>query len=295
MFGVARVGFPGWVAHPEVWLIAGLLIAGYFVAIQRVGPRLVAPGEAVVQRRHVVSFGGAMVAFVIASDYPIHDLAERYLYSVHMVQHLLLSMVFVPLMIRATPPWLARYVLERTRTLGALRYCSRFFPAVFIFNILVIVTHIPEVVSAGLNSGWVHFGLHTVIVLAGFAIWMPILSPVPEIPRLTPPLQMFYMFLQSIVPTIPAAFLSYGKHAVYREYESFDRLWGISSHSDETVAALIMKTGSGLIMWTVIGIVFFRWFAAEEAPRPRRKNENKRPRRKKLATPTVNATATSTV
>ena len=77
---------------------------------------------------------------------------------------------------------------------------------------------------------------------------------------------MLYLFLQSVVPTIPAAFLSYGAHAVYRDYEHFDRLWGISARSDQTIAALIMKTGSGLILWTVIGIVFFRWYAAEEQP-----------------------------
>ena len=286
MLGVARVGFPSWVAHPEVWLLVGLLVAGYFVAMQRIGPLIVSAGTRVAQRRHLVSFGGAVAALWLASDYPIHDLAERYLYSVHMVQHLLLSMVFVPLLIRATPEWLARYVLQRTHTLGLLRRCSRFFPAVMIFNLVIVLTHIPAVVSAGLSSGWIHFGVHTVIVFGGFAIWMPILSPLPEIPRLAPPLQMFYMFLQSVVPTIPAAFLSYGTHAVYRDYEKFDRLWGITTRSDQTVAALIMKTGSGLIMWTVIGIVFFRWFAAEEAPRPRRT---------KIATPVAIATPTPTV
>ncbi len=271
MIAVARVGFPAWQAHPEVWLIVGLVTAGYFIAVQRVGPLLVAPGNAVVQRRHVVSFALAIGALWLASDYPVHDLAERYLFSVHMTQHLLYSMVVAPLLIRASPAWLVRWIMQRLHALRFVQTLTRFFPAVLLFNVVLAVTHIPAVVSAGLNNGFTHVGLHSLILGSGIILWMPVLSPIAEVPRFSPPLQMLYLFLQSVLPTIPAAFLAYGDHAVYRDYEKFDRLWGISVHTDQIVAGLLMKTGAGLMLWIVIAIVFFRWFAAEEGPvrRPR--------------------------
>ncbi len=266
MLGVARVGFPAWQAHPDVWVIIGLLIAAYYIAIVRIGPTLVSPGTPVVQRRHVVCAVLAIGVIWVASDYPVHDLAERYLFSVHMVQHLLYTLIAAPLAIRACPGWLVRYVLDRTHTMRLVQRFSRFFPAVVLFNVLLVITHVPAVVSASIHSGLLHFALHAVLLLTGVVLWMPVLSPIPEVPRLQPPLQMMYLFLQSVLPTIPASFLAFGDHPIYRDYEKFDRLWGISAHSDQVVAGLVMKTGAGLILWVVIAIVFFRWFAAEEAP-----------------------------
>ena len=271
MIAVARVGFPGWQAHPDVWLLVGLLCAAYFIAVRRVGPRLVAAGEQVVSRRHIICFAAGMGVVWIASDYPVHDLAERYLFSVHMTQHLMYSMIAAPLLIGACPAWLARSVLQSTRTLTIVRHLARLVPAILLFNVVLIITHLPDMVSLSLRSGWVHFAVHSLVLGSGIVLWMPILSPIPEVPRLQPPLQMLYLFTQSVLPTIPAAFLAYGSHAVYRDYETFDRLYGVSVKTDQTIAGLIMKSGAGLMLWAVIAIVFFRWFNAEEGPvRPQR-------------------------
>ncbi len=266
MIAVTRVGFPGWEAHPDVWLIVGLVSALYFIAVRRVGPTMVRVGEVVVTRRHISCVAAGIGVIWIASDYPIHDLAERYLFSIHMTQHLMYSMVAAPLLIFACPPWMARYVLETTRTLGLVRQLSRLVPAIVLFNVVLVITHLPAVVSLSLNSGWIHFAVHCLVLGSGLVLWMPILSPIPEVPRLQPPLQMLYLFTQSVLPTIPAAFLAYGSHAVYRDYETFDRLYGTSVKSDQTIAGLIMKSGAGLMLWAVIAIVFFRWFNAEEGP-----------------------------
>lgn len=278
MVAVVRVGFPGWEPHPDVWLIVGLCAAAYLVAVRRVGPRLVQAGEPVVRRRHVVCFTLAMLVIWIASDYPVHDLAERYLFSAHMVQHLLYSTFAAPLLIFACPPWLFRTVLQRTHTLWLVQRLTRFLPAVLLFNVVLVGTHIPAMVSLSLRNGLVHFLVHCVILGSGVVLWMPILSPIPEVPRFQPPVQMAYLFLQSVLPTVPAAFLTMGERTPYRDYEKFDRLWGISVRSDQVVAGLVMKTGAGLILWTVIAIVFFRWFAAEESPmRDRRRTSPPNP------------------
>jgi putative membrane protein len=134
-----------------------------------------------------------------------------------------------------------------------------------LYNVVVVLTHAPATVDVALRYAVVHFALHTVLLLSSIVVWMPILSPLPEVPRLFPPLAMLYLFLQSVVPTVPASFLTFGNTPLYHVYTTFPRLWGISALDDMQVAGLIMKIAAGILIWGVITIVFFRWFRREEA------------------------------
>jgi putative membrane protein len=141
---------------------------------------------------------------------------------------------------------------------------SRFIPALIVFNVTIVLVHWPAIVDLTLRSGWAHFIAHAVLLLSAFIVWMPIVSPLPEIPRLVAPLRMTFLFLQSVVPTIPASFLTFGSRPLYRRYESLPKLWGISALDDQLIAGLIMKIGAGLLLWALIAVIFFRWAAAEE-------------------------------
>jgi len=257
--------FPAWEPHPDVLLLVGVAAAAYATALTRVGPRFVAPGARVASRFQVVSFGLGLLAIFVASEWPIHDLAEGYLYTVHMVQHLTFTMVAAPLLLLGTPAWLARWILSPPWLFRSARWVCRFVPALVVFNLVTVLVHWPAVVDLTLRSGLAHFAAHVVLVVTAFVIWMPIVSPLPEIPRLTPPLRMVFLFLQSVVPTIPATFLTFGQHALYRRYESLPKLWGLTAHTDQEIAGLIMKIGAGLILWALMAVIFFRWAAAEES------------------------------
>ncbi|MSO37202.1 MAG: cytochrome c oxidase assembly protein [Acidimicrobiia bacterium] len=261
---MSATAFPAFQAHPDVLLVVGLLVAGYAIALTRLGPRFVGPGEKVASRFQVTCFSLGMVAFLLASYWPAHDLAEGYLYSVHMVQHLTYSMVVAPLVLLGTPAWLARWILRPPKLFAVVRYLSRFVPAVIVFNVVLAVMHWPAFVDLTLRSGLAHFLAHSLLIIASLIVWMPICSPLPEIPRLVPLAAMAYLFLQSVLPTIPATFLAYGSHPLYRRYESMPKLWGISALTDQRIAGLIMKIGAGLMLWAVIAVIFFRWAAAEE-------------------------------
>jgi putative membrane protein len=264
-YDTARATFPSWSPHPDVWLVVSAIALTYYLLIRLVGPKLVEPNEPVIKASQVRYFIVSLMAIWIASDYPIHELSERYLYSVHMVQHLLYSMVAAPFLLLATPAWMARLALKKTHTLKLAQKLCHFFAAVIVFNVVFIVIHTPAVVSAGLHSGSVHFLLHTLVLLAGLVVWMPVLSPLPEVPRFEPLMQMFYLFTQSILPTLPSGVLTFGDTPLYKDYEHFPRLWGISVVSDEGIAGLIMKIGIGLLLWIAIAIVFFKWSATEES------------------------------
>ena len=83
-------------------------------------------------------------------------------------------------------------------------------------------------------------------------------------PALPAPGQMLYLFLQSLAPTIPASFLTFGHTLLYPVYASFPRIWGVSALNDQLLAGLIMKIIGGLLLWVVIAVIFFRWFAQEQ-------------------------------
>jgi putative membrane protein len=260
----ADVAFPRWVAHPDVWLLVAALAVGYAVALRRLGPRLAPKGSPIASRMQISCFAAGVLTIWIASDWPIHDLGEGYLFSVHMVQHTAYSMIAAPLLLLGTPAWLARWLLSPRWLLHSVRYLARLIPATIVFNVVVVVTHTPVVVDLALHHGLVHFGIHAVIVVSSLLVWMPVLSPLPEVPRLQPLVRMLFLFLQSVVPTVPASFLTFGDHPLYRYYETVPRLWGVSALDDMRIAGLIMKIVVGFSLWITIMIIFFRWYNTEE-------------------------------
>jgi putative membrane protein len=257
-------GIPGWEPHPDVWLLVALLAAGYATAVIRFGPLHAAPGAPAVTRFQATCWSLGLVALWIASDWPVHDVAENSLYSAHMVQHLMLSMVATPLLLLGTPGWLLRLVLRPLWLFRTVRLLSRFLPALIVFNLVLVFTHWPALVDASLRSGFVHFLVHALIFVSALIVWMPVVSPLPEIPRLSVPGRMIFLFLQSIVPTVPASFLTFGSSPLYKFYEDVPQLWGLTALDDQRIAGLIMKIAAGLLLWLLIAVLFFRWAADEE-------------------------------
>jgi putative membrane protein len=253
-----------WHPHPDVWLLVVALAAGYVLAIRRWAPDPGALAEPAVTRRQGWSFALGLAVLLVAADWPVHDLAERFLYSVHMLQHLLLTLVAPPLLLAGTPAWLARRLLRPRAPFVAVSWLTRPLIALAVFNGLLVLTHWPAVVDLTVRSEIAHFAIHAVLFGSAVLMWWPVLSPLPEIPRLSYPGQMLYLFLQSFVPTVPASFLTFGRAPLYHVYETFPRLWGVSALSDQRLAGLLMKLGGGAILWTVIAVAFFKWYGQEQ-------------------------------
>ena len=71
-----------WHAHPDVWLLFGSIVAAYLIAVRRHARET---GEPVAKRTRPGSSSAGVAVLWLGADWPIHDLAERYLYLVHMV------------------------------------------------------------------------------------------------------------------------------------------------------------------------------------------------------------------
>ncbi|MGI9602311.1 MAG: cytochrome c oxidase assembly protein [Acidimicrobiales bacterium] len=247
-------------AHPEVWLlIAGIVGLGLY-AVRVIGPKVVTEGP-VVTRRQTVVFFVAVALLWLAADYPMHDVSEKYLYSVHMVQHLIFTFIVPPLLLYATPEWLARLViLDDGWASRMLRRLTHPVVAGVIFNAVAAITHWQVFVNTSVENGTFHYLAHGVMFFAAMLMWMPVLSPLRE-QRLSPPGQALYLFLMSVIPTIPAAWLTFADSTVYSAYDQPFRLWGVSVASDQQAAGLIMKILGGFYLWGWIAVIYFRWSA----------------------------------
>lgn len=255
---------PGWHPHPDVWLLIVTLSAGYWLLARTIGPSQVSPGDPAVSRGQVVAYALGILTLIVAADWPLHDLGEESLFTAHMVQHLLMTLVAPALLLMGTPGWMLRWLIRPRPLLAIVRTLSRPFVALILFNLVIAFTHWPAVVDLSVRSEPVHFLVHASLVLTAVLMWMPVLSPIAEIPRLSYPGQMLYLFAQSIVPTVPASFLTFGSEPLYRVYESFARPFGISALTDMRVAGLVMKIAGGFLLWGIIATLFFKWAKQEE-------------------------------
>lgn len=247
-------------ANPEVYLLVVFLIGAFVYSVRVIGPRAVGPGQPVVTGTNIGCFTGAMVLLFAASTWPIHQIGEDYLYSAHMLQHMMLSYFMPPLVLLATPTWLARLLVGTGRTWRIVVFMTKPVVAAVVFNVMVMVTHIPPVVNASVQSAPLHYSLHLLLVLTALLMWMPVVGPFLEL-RLSDAAKPVYLFLQSIVPTVPAGWLTFAEGVVYSHYNEPVRVWGISPTDDQQLAGAIMKIGGSIFLWTLVVFYFFRRFA----------------------------------
>lgn len=235
-------------AHPDV-LIALAAAGGAYLLWAR---------EA--SGRQKASFGIGLSLILAVSVWPVHDVAESALYSVHMVQHTIYTLVGAPLLVAGIPASALHRLLARRPVYAVIRFVTRPMIALAFFNVVVILTHIPAIVALAARSEPFHFGAHLLLVASALAMWTPVLSPVLELPHLSYPKQMLYLFLQSVLPVVPASFLTFGQTVLYPSYHG---AFGVSALTDMRIAGLFMKLVGSAILWGFIVAIFFRWYATE--------------------------------
>lgn len=248
-------------ANVEVYVLVAFLIGAYIYLVRVIGPGAVRDGSPVVTRRNIICFCGAMMLLFAASTWPIHQIGEEYLYSVHMLQHMMLSYLMPPLVLLATPEWLLRVLVGNGRLYRAVCFAARPVVAGIAFNVIVMITHIPGVVNASTTNGALHYALHVLVVLSAVLMWMPVVGPFKEL-HMGYAGKMIYLFLMSVVPTVPAAWLTFAEGAVYSHYGNQPvRVWGLSVTNDQQMAGAIMKLAGGMYLWSIVIFMFFRRFA----------------------------------
>jgi putative membrane protein len=269
LHAAARIALTEFTVHPST--VIGLLALGalyHWRAAQ--APAAEAAGALSAEDRPSPSAGqratfyGALGLIFLSLNGWLHDLSDYYLFSAHMVQHLMLTLVAPPLLVMGTPGWMLRPALRWPGVGAVARRVTRPALAFVIFNVVLTVWHLPPLYDLAMRHHGIHIVQHLCFMTASVLMWWPILSPLPELPRLAYPGQMLYLFLMSIPMSLVAVCIGYADHALYPAYASAPRLWGISPLQDQLIGALIMWIPGGFFFFAIISVVFFKWQQQDE-------------------------------
>jgi putative membrane protein len=205
------------------------------------------------------TFFSALALIFLSLNGWLHDLSDGYLFSAHMVQHLVLTLVAPPMLVMGTPGWMLRPALQWRGVGSVARWLTAPAHCFIIFNVVLAAWHLPPMYEFAMEHHAVHIVQHLCFMTAAVLMWWPVLSPLPELPRLSYPLQMLYLFLLSIPMSLVAICIGYAGHILYPWYASAPRILGITPMQDQMVGALIMWIPGGLFFFAIISVVFFRW------------------------------------
>jgi putative membrane protein len=257
-----RIWRTGWDLHP---LLAGailglaLLYAGSAWAL---GPR----GGHQLGAAKPWTFGLGVVVLFLTLNSPLHHFADDYLFSAHMVQHLLLTLIVPPLLLLGTPDWMVRPILDREwiRRMGSSGLYS--VVAFALFNILFALAHFPSLYDALFGSEVPHRVTHVVLLVTATIGWLPLASPIPSVlPRLSQPGKMLYCFLQSVPGALVGSLITLSDVIIYRRYALKSVELGVDALADQQFAGLLMWVVSGTFFLVVLTVIFFFWADREEA------------------------------
>jgi putative membrane protein len=211
-------------------------------------------------------FAMGLWGIYLSEGTPLHVMAEHYLFSAHMLQHLILTMWVSPLILAGMPAWMLRPLLRGGRFRAALRWLTRPVPALLLFNVVYSVWHMPKAYEAVLYSHGFHMVQHALLFLFAGIMWVPIVSTLPELPRSHELVQMGYIFLIGVTQMAVYGLITFADQPLYRFYEQAPRLWGISPMDDQQAAGVLMNLAPTLVLTVVWSVIFFRWAAREASP-----------------------------
>jgi cytochrome c oxidase assembly factor CtaG len=252
-----------------VWLFVAILIGLYFL-IRRSADAVVGAPDHSRDRKAMWAWAGGVLALWLALDWPVGALSG-YLASAHMLQYLLTALVAPPLLLLGVPDGAWQRLSSRPGIVRVLRFLTYPLMALAIFQVILFYTHLPSAVDRLMVTPLGSFAIDTLWLGGGLIFWWPVVAPVPARPRFVYPLKMGYLFLSTVLNTMPYAFLTFGQLPFYGIYELAPPVGLLGAREDQQLAGLMMKVGGGAVLWTAITIQFFLWYHREgeaEGPVP---------------------------
>ncbi len=282
LHAAGEFSWTAWPIHISTLIGCALLLVIYFLAI---GPwrRKYEWADRVELWQPICFTSGVLILFGSLNG-PIHELSDFYLFSAHMVQHLLMTMVTAPLLLVGTPDWVWRALIRKTVGFDAARVITGPLIAYGIYNVVFVGWHFPFLYNWALENHAVHIVQHLMFIAAAMFMWWPVVEPVPEISRLITPLRMVYLFALSIPMSVVSALITLSESVLYPWYGDAERVFALSALQDQQLGGLIMWVPGALIFWVAISIIFYRWATAEN-------REEERERAKRAAQAKLGLTA----
>jgi putative membrane protein len=264
------VGHPKieWLPDPSVLapiaLLCFLYVRRFRVARSEAGGR----GAGVAQ---AAAFTAGVLALLAALVSPLDALGDEYLFSSHMLQHVLLGDIAPLLLLLSLSRVIMRPATRRLVTIErALGPLAHPLTGLVLWLVLMYLWHIPALYDAALESPVVHLIEHASFFTAGVAVWWPLVQPVPMRRSLRGLWPIGYIGVAKFGLAVLGLYLTWTSTVVYGYYEGVPRIWGLSAVEDQNVGGAIMMVEQSLTFVLVLVAVLVRLLARSEDEERRR-------------------------
>jgi putative membrane protein len=190
----------------------------------------------------------------------VHAIGEE-VFSVHMVQHLLLTLVAPPLLLASNSMPVFVWALPSRwrpafgalpKMLAPMRWLTKPLIAWWLFVGTQWLWHVPVVYESALNSHWLHYAQHITFFVTAVLFWWPVIGAAPLRSPLGYPARMAYTFLAWLPNSLLGAGISLSSGPLYRY-----------AADDQQLAGLIMWV-PGDVLFAIILMFLFAAFLRDE-------------------------------
>lgn len=264
-----------WSLQPHV-IAAVVLVGGvYWWRMRDIRPP---EGFSARDRLRIASFAAGLAVLFLALCSPIDKVGEERLFTVHMLQHLLLADIAPILLLLGLTRAFMRPAVRRLRpveeALGPLAH-----PLVALVALVATmwVWHLPALYELALDNPWAHSLEHAMFFTTGVAFWWFLIEPVPPRHRLKGPASIAYLSSAKLLMGALGVVLAFAPNAIYDTYEDAPRAWGMSAVTDLNVGGLMMMLEQSLVLVVVFSIAFSRMLERSEREQQRRERFEPQP------------------
>lgn len=258
-----------WSFDPTIAVPLALAALGFGWAVARVDR---AHSSNPVPRIRSVCWYAGLAAIWIALQSPI-EAYDTTLFSVHMVQHILLTLIAAPLLALGAPiTLLLRVVRPETRRRIILPVLHSWlvraitFPLVtwILFAFVMWGSHFSPLFNDALTHPTLHQLEHLGYLGAASLFWWPAIGLDPSPWRLNEPVRILYTFLQMPQNSFLGLAIMSATAPLYSHYASIERSWGPSVLEDQQMAGAVMWIVGDLVFLSVLLGLFLVWMRREQ-------------------------------
>lgn len=268
------------------YLVALLIVTGAYLSLIRNYQRK-NPMKYVTESRQVLYFIIAIVLLYVVKGSPV-DLLSHIMFSAHMTQMAVLYLLIPPLFIIALPVWLWKKFLDINIAVKSLfTFFTKPLVALFLFNILFSLYHIPLVFDVVKTNMWLHAGYTSLLFITALFMWFPLVNPIPERESLSGLKKIGYIFGSGVLMTPACALIIFANEPIYSTFTDPDN-WaqamtlcvpatmlanlslsgpemfsGLPAIEDQQLGGVLMKVIQEIILGYTLSVMFFAWYKRE--------------------------------
>ena len=257
-----------WLPDP---LVLAPIAALVFVYVRRFRAVRRESGARGAEWFRAAAFAAGVLALLLAMASPLDALGEDYLFSAHMLQHVLLGDIAPVLLLLSLSRVLLRPVTRRL--MGIERALGPFaspITGIALWLLLMYLWHVPALYEAAIANPLVHLVEHASFFAAGVAVWWPLIQPVPMRRRLTGLWTVAYIGAAKFGLAALGLYLTWSGTVLYDHYEQVTRIWGLDAVEDQNAGGAIMMVEQSLTFVIALVVLFVAMLQRSEEEELRR-------------------------